>query len=244
MKTTLSVLTLATVLGACSSNPTVSHTQAQTLPQPVANPVVIAQERQDRIAERQVEQAPVWMSKLPKSENAVYANGSAVSSDFSMADMKAVTIAYAKICTSAGGKVRSQTKIYRSDNDTASSESSEIAVRSICPDVDISGVETVEMKHISEGGRIRSYVLVALPIGDANTIARAKQAVKDKETSIKRSEDAFKEVDKLVEPQSRVEPESKVSEVKLLDVDNEEYKKKRDEALQKPGAVIGQVTVR
>ena len=32
--------------------------------------------------------------------------------------------------------------------------------------------------------------------------------------------------------------------VELLNVDNAEYKRRRDEALQKPGAVIGQVTVR
>jgi len=30
----------------------------------------------------------------------------------------------------------------------------------------------------------------------------------------------------------------------LLPVDNEEYRARRDEALQKPGAVIGQATLR
>ena len=33
------------------------------------------------------------------------------------------------------------------------------------------------------------------------------------------------------------------SQLKLLDVDNAEYKAKRDVALQKPGAVIGQTTI-
>ena len=32
-------------------------------------------------------------------------------------------------------------------------------------------------------------------------------------------------------------------QLKLLNVDNEEYKKRRDEALKKPGAVVGQITV-
>jgi hypothetical protein len=41
-----------------------------------------------------------------------------------------------------------------------------------------------------------------------------------------------------------VVPDAKTSEIKLLDVDNEEYKRKRDEALAKPGAVIGQATLR
>jgi hypothetical protein len=33
-------------------------------------------------------------------------------------------------------------------------------------------------------------------------------------------------------------------DIKLLDVDNAEYKRRRDEALQKPGAVVGQITLR
>ena len=245
MKKVLLVLSLASLLAACGTNPQMAQDD-------YAKRGVASQERQDRLAERQVEQAPVWMSKLPKSENAVYANGSSVSADFSMADMKAMTIAYAKICTSAGGKVRSQTKVFRSDSDTTSTESSEVAVRSICPDVDITGVETVETKHIAEGGRIRTYVLVALPIGDANSIAKGKQAIKDKEAALKRSEDAFKEVDGLVEgrkPVSQVPSTSATvptenGNIKMLDVDNAEYKAKRDEVLQKPGAVIGQTTLR
>jgi len=50
-----------------------------------------------------------------------------------------------------------------------------------------------------------------------------------------------------VEPKSRVTPVTVPTaggEIKLLDVDNAEYKQKRDEALAKPGAVIGQTVVR
>jgi uncharacterized membrane protein YheB (UPF0754 family) len=39
---------------------------------------------------------------------------------------------------------------------------------------------------------------------------------------------------------SRVQPQ----DLNLLQVDNEEYKKRRDEALQKPGAVVGNITLR
>ena len=106
-----------------------------------------------------VSQAPEWMSRLPKSANAVYESATATSGDFAMADMKAKAIAYAKICTSAGGKVRSQTKVFTQDNGTTTTEMSEMAIRSICPDIDITGVETVEMKHVADGNRIRSYVL-------------------------------------------------------------------------------------
>jgi len=69
-----------------------------------------------------VKEAPEWMSKLPKAAGYVFENGTATSTDFGFADIKAKTIAYSKICTSAGGKVRSQTKLYRADNGDAGTE--------------------------------------------------------------------------------------------------------------------------
>jgi aspartate 1-decarboxylase len=237
MKKALLVLSLSSVLAACSSAPQAPQATQEEYNRRAQE----AQVRQDHNADKAIDSAPAWMMKLPKSENAVYENGTAVSADFGMADMKARTIAYAKICTAAGGKVRSQTKIFRSDSDSSSSESSELAVRSFCPDVDITGVETVEMKHISEGGRIRTYILVALPIGKANAMATAAQIRQERTDAKARAPEAFREVDELVAPKSSsVVPQS---QVKLLDVDNEEYKKKRDEALQKPGAVLGHATL-
>lgn len=194
-------------------------------------------ERQERQAKSAISEAPEWMSKLPKSVNAVYENGTATSTDMSMADLKAKTIAYAKICTAAGGKVRSQMKMYRNDNGDASVEQSELTVRSLCPDIDITGVETVEMKHVADGNRIRTYVLVALPIGQANILKSTKDAEK-------RAPEAFKELDEVTtgRPVSEATPTQERG-ITLMPVDNEEYKRKRDEALQKPGAVIGQVTI-
>jgi hypothetical protein len=200
-----------------------------------------------------IEQAPPWMSKLPKALGFVFENGTATSSDFGFADIKAKTIAYSKICTSAGGKVRSQVKMYKADNGDTGIEQSEMALRSMCPDVDISGVETVEMKHVAEGNRIRTYVLVALP-----TTGRMN---KDTKQSAK---EAFKELDEItgnkpvgnsepttvipVAPQKSEEvkvsqPDGTTSTLNLMPVENAEYKARREEALKKPGAVIGQVSI-
>lgn len=195
-----------------------------------------------------VANAPEWMFKLPKAPGMVFENGTATSGDFGMADMKAKTIAYAKICTAAGGRVRSQTKVYSADNGTTTVESSEMAIRNICPDIDISGVETVEMKHVAEGTRIRTYVLVALSL-DARNHQETKRSAKE----------AFKELDEItgntpVGADTKVTPlksdtvgvvnaDGTKSSLNLLPVDNEAYKQKRDEALKKPGAVVGQTTV-
>jgi hypothetical protein len=202
-----------------------------------------------------VEQAPAWMSRLPKAPGYIFENGTATSADFGFADIKAKSMAYAKICTAAGGKVRSQVKIFRSDNGDASTDQSEMALRSMCPDVDITGVETVEMKHVSEGNRIRTYVLVTLPIGDKNVLKSAKDAAA-------RAPEAFRELDGITKEQNQkptnnpapaadkksdtvgvVNPDGTTQNIGLVQVDNEEYKARRAEALKKPGAVIGQYTL-
>jgi hypothetical protein len=116
--------------------------------------------------------------------------------------------------------------------------------------VDITGVETVEMKHVSEGNRIRTYVLVTLPIGDKNVLKSTKDAAE-------RAPGAFKELDDITNggnnPAPRtdkkpdtvgvINPDGTEGSVNLVQVDNAEYRARRAEALKKPGAVIGQVTV-
>lgn len=169
---------LGLMLSACGTNPVQQVQKQQQDDYRV----------QAKVAKQAISEAPDWMSKLPKESGVIYENGTAISSDFSMADLKAKTMAYVKICTGAGGKVRSQMKMYRADNDAASVEQSELTVRSLCPDVDISGVETIEMKHVAEGNRIRTYVLVALPLGSKN-VARSTKDIQN------RSGDAFKELD-------------------------------------------------
>jgi hypothetical protein len=49
---------------------------------------------------------------------------------------------------------------------------------------------------IAEGGRFRSYVLVALPTGEANALQKRKDQLRLKDRAEQRSTDAFKEMDK------------------------------------------------
>ena len=152
-------------------------------------------ERQERYVEKAIDKAPKWMTLPPTSDSAVYEAGTAVSSDFSMADIKAKADAYGKICMAAGGTASQRTKIYRTDSERASTELSEMAMRTSCDKVDLTGVEVKEIKRVSEGTRFRVYVLVALPTGDANILRRAKEEAKQREFAMNRSEKAFKEME-------------------------------------------------
>lgn len=231
MKKLAFVLAVAGILSACSST---KDTYVQRAAQDY--------ERQERAAEQAISKAPEWMSKLPKSSSAVYENGTAVSSDFAMADMKAKTIAYAKICTAAGGKVRSQTKVYRQDSDTSSTEASEMAIRNICPDVDVTGVETVETRHVAEGGRIRTYVLVALPIGAANTLRKEADARDERRAAQARAPEAFKELDAV--SKGKEVPESKPTTLPHENISDANVKSKVQAAIDRGNAIIMTETVR
>lgn len=181
------------ILAACSSAPKDTYERR----------AYEERERQERLADRAIDKAPKWMTELPKSTSAIYQNGSAVSYDMGMSVNKAKTVAFGKICMSAGGRVDQQSKMYRLDSANASTEHSELAIRSFCPGVDISGVETVETKMIAEGGQIRTYVLVALPTGDANAIQKFRAEQEQRRVAETRSREAFKEMDKT---QSKTTP--------------------------------------
>ena len=205
MKKVLAILPLMAVVACSTINP-VPVSQAQVIQAPVLpterydNRAAVSQIARETQVNRSVTQAPEWMSKLPESANAVYANGSSVSSDMSMADYKAKLFAFGKICMAAGGKVSQQAKIFMQDTTEASVEISELAIKSMCPSVDITGVEIKEVKRVSEGTRFRSYVLLALPTGPANALQTRKDQIKLKDRAEQRSTEVFKEMDKNAEP--------------------------------------------
>jgi hypothetical protein len=153
-------------------------------------------ERQERYVERSIDKAPEWMTKIPTSNSAVFEAGTGVSSDFMMADMKAKSMAYGKICMAAGGTASQQMKIYKTDSEATSTEMSELAIKTSCKTVDLTGVEVREIKRISEGPRYRTYVLVALPTGDANVLRKAKEAARQREIAASRAPEAFKEMER------------------------------------------------
>lgn len=151
--------------------------------------------RNEKYVERSIDKAPKWMEKLPESKDAVYANGTGVSRDFSMADEKAKLVAFSKICMAAGGEVDKQSKMFMSDVDDVSVERSEMAIRAMCRGTDISGAEIVEIKRISEGSRYRSYALVALPMGEANQLAIRNDRRRVTSDTKAKSDRAFSEID-------------------------------------------------
>ena len=83
-----------------------------------------------------------------------------------------------------------------------------------------------------EGDVYRAYVQFKIATEDAKRLTQPVGANKNRD-------DRFKELDEEPATVSAVQPRS----FQLLPVENEEYKKRREEAMKKPGAVIGQTVV-
>ena len=119
------------------------------------------------------------------------------------------------------------------------------AIRNLCADVSVAGAQVTQSQVVVENNRYHAFVMVALPLGEKNAITRKKQADLADINVKSKAEHEFHELDKLndQEQTKSSQPVSKVESINLLPVDNEEYKRRRDETLQKPGAVIGQMTL-
>lgn len=186
MKPLVLVPLLVAVLSGCASKPSDRYDRR----------VYEERQRQTQEVKSAISNAPRWMTELPRSDSAVYENGTAVSRDMAMAVNKAKTIAYGKVCVSAGGRVDQQSRMFMTDREDTSVEISELAIRSFCPAVDISGAETVETRMVPEGNRFRAYVLIALPTGEANTIQRANRQRELRRSAEQQQESTARDLDR------------------------------------------------
>lgn len=226
-------------------------------------------------AERTVAKAPAWFVNVPEdTDNATFAVGTATSSDEQMAYDKARMSAERKLVEQMYSRITTQTKSYRADRGSAMIENFEQVTRKNARG-ELSGAQRVDSQVTHDGQVYKVYVLLRLPVGEANVMqTRRDQARLQREAEIRgraaerdmdaneardqqRENDDLKALEQRLEPQGQTRPQSHVTpvvvpetvktnqgEIKLLDVENPEYKAKRAEALAKPGAVIGQTTLR
>jgi len=266
----LSVLAVATSLVACAST-TAQKAETATLA-PVTRVVEIAPPvipvhayampgRQARV----VPQAPEWYVRMPEdTAEMTFAVGTATSTDEQMAYDKARMAAERKLVEQMYARITTQTNSFKADRGSATIENYQQVTRKNARG-ELSGAQRVDSQVTHDGQSYKVYVLLRLPTGANNTMqTRRDQSRMQREAEIRgraaeRDMDAneardarieqenTRALERSLEPQSRVTPvtvPTTSGELKLLDVDNAEYRQKRAEALQKPGAVVGQTVVR
>ncbi len=222
---------------------------------------------------RTVVQAPEWFVRLPEdTADMTFAVGTATSTDEQMAYDKARMAAERKLVEQMYARITTQTNSFKADRGQAMIENYQQVTRKNARG-ELSGAQRVDSQVTHDGQYYKVYVLLRLPVGAANAQqTRRDQARLQREADVRgraaerdmdaneaadaqRERDADRALERSLAPQSRVAPvvvpekpaesaPTAQGEVKLLDVDNAEYKRRRDEALAKPGAVVGHVTVR
>ena len=254
MKKLLSVtLITSAILAGCSTTKP-AETQISSPTPPVKETQVLA--APGKIEAPLTIDVPPWYIKAPAStDEYMFITGTGISSDLSMSRAKALLDAQHQLASKLSGVIDAATRQQRKDTaGTVNSDYTSITIRKNIIETSITGHHLEDSKVQAENRGYRTFVLVRYPVGDANKLLR-QQEQKD---SKKQDEDAMidKELGKsqskvvsVVVPETKtaVAVESKavpISELKLMEVDNEEYKQKRAEALAKPNAVIGQITLR
>lgn len=270
----LSVLAVATSLVACASTtaqkaetvaPAPVTRVVEIAPQVVPVHPYAMPARQARV----VPQSPEWYVRMPEdTPDMTFAVGTATSTDEQMAYDKARMAAERKLVEQMYARITTQTNSFKADRGSATIENYQQVTRKNARG-ELSGAQRVDSQVTHDGQYYKVYVLLRLPTGANNTMQtrrdqsrmqreaeiRGRAAERDMDANeardIKLEQDGNQTLERRLAPQSRVAPvtvpetaKTSEGEIKLLDVDNAEYRQKRAEALAKPNAVVGQTTLR
>ena len=257
MKQVLIVTAIALAIAGCSSTAT---KQAETIPSPtpaVTQPQTVA--APGKIEAPKTIDIPPWYIKAPDStDEYVFVTGTAVSTDLSMSRAKAMLDAQYQLASKINGMIDAVMRQSKKDNSgTVGTDYTSLTIKKTVEKTYLTGYHLEDTRVQPESRGYRTFVLIRYPLGDANRLLKEKnqrEFQRQDEDAVIDKEISKNSVAPVIVPSAVVEVkpiamaspavDARPTELKLLDVDNAEYKKRREEALQKPGAVIGQTTLR
>lgn len=213
--------------------------------------------------------APEWFNSPPAStKDVLYVTGTSNSVNYGSSRNKALLDAQVQLGDKLNGEMNALIQQYQNDAGDNYSSSTTTNVKKLIAGTDLTGFSIDKLTTIKVGSEFQTFVLLRYPLGEANELMKRKLAGQErKELNLRARQgqiDLQRELDRKAKSQrdqeSRVQqiiapdtvqrdvapavrgpdtvPTSN-GELKLVDVDNAEYKARRAEALQKPGAVVG-----
>lgn len=265
------VICSAILVSACAQTPIQPQQPQIAMVEPAPRPTYALPARPQRV----IPQAPVWFVNVPEdTADAMFAVGTATSRDEQMAYDKARMTAERKLIESMGARISTETKMFRQDTGSALVENFQQFTRKNARG-ELAGAQRVDSQVTHDGQQYKVYVLLRLPLGEANTMQTQRDQQRQQRQSGIRSRAAEQHMDQnqrnedqrqrqedeqlrrdlapsapaVPAPQTRAPAAAPATvpttsgEFRLLDVDNAEYRRRREEALQKPGAVVGHITI-
>lgn len=214
-----------------------------------------------------MDNGPDWLTNPPQIANAVVvAVQGTRSTDRGRALEKAIHKGYAALSIKINSEVDTLTKNFEFESADSTVEEYQSFTRAVSK-AQLEGVQRIKTEIVKDGRHWYAMVLMAYPLGENNPLRKMRQQAEAKREGNLRAQRAEQELnqnnqrrsaeDRHRQEQQRQEigprPENSNATtepsttsrntVQLLDVDNEEYKRRRDATLVRPGAVIGQITV-
>jgi hypothetical protein len=213
--------------------------------------------------------APEWFNSPPAStKDVLYVTGTSNSVNYGSSRNKALLDAQVQLGDKLNGEMNALIQQYQNDAGDSYSSSTTTNVKKLIAGTDLTGFSIDRLTTIKVGTEFQTFVLLRYPLGEANELMKRKLAGQErKELNLRARQgqiDLQRELDRKAnaqrEQESRVQqiiaPDTvkrdtppavrgadtvptSTGELKLVDVDNAEYRARRAEALQKPGAVVG-----
>ena len=197
---------------------------------------------------------PAWYVKPPApTDDSMWFVGTATSSDLAMSREKALLDAQLKLADTLNGVANALIKQQKNDNaGSVVNDKTSVTVKKVIANTSLTGYTIEDTKILPENRNYRTFVLLRYPLGDTNRLLKEK--LQRENQNVSSDEANQRELDKEIAPKpvavtpvsgasiAVVTPEG-TSTLNLMPVDNAEYKARRAEALQKPGAVVGQTSV-
>lgn len=240
MKRLLISTTLVAILAGCGATNPIK----QSAPEPSVTPPV--KESQTVAAPGKVDSPmtidiPPWYIKAPApTDEYFFVTGTGVSTDLSMSRTKAMLDAQTQLADKLNGMIDAVVRQSKKDSaGTVTSDYTSSAIKKRIIETSITGHTLEDSKVQAENRGYRTFVLVRYPIGDANRLMKEKL---QRETQRQDNDESVDKELGQATPAPVATTKVVPGQLKLLDVDNEEYKKRREETLKKPNAVVGQIT--
>lgn len=154
--------------------------------------------------EKTIESVPAWILSPPNEPGYLYAGATATSQDMQMAMDKAKTSAQADLAQQMETRMENLTKRFQEETGVAGDSQllSQFgtATKAISKQT-LVGTRVKEQKLLPEKNIYRSYVLMVLPLGDANQLLMNQLKTNEALYTRFRATQAFEELDKEMEGQ-------------------------------------------
>lgn len=204
---------------------------------------------------------PSWYLELPKSDDAIYAAATETSRDLQWAIDKANTSAVRTVAFKLKSEVSAKIKDFTLDAGLSSDDKIQREIERVSTQtalaVDVSGYQRVASVVEREGDRFRVYVLLKLPLGEANKVLAHNLRKSELLSNQVRQSKAFQELEtevnaekgrapKAVESKEVVVKPIASGEVRLLgnEIADPQVKAKVQDLYTKSDTIVIQETVR